>query len=228
MTRRDGWRALPGLVLVFLLGTTAAGAVGQQVEQDLDWGLGWSDGLTLRFRPGPWELDLSAGPDDYLIKEERWNAIATHPEPVQGRLEVPVDEREEHGWVRMRAGRILRQRDSLSLTAFAGLTYEWVDHQERQLELDPLVGDYDTFELDRFTDFWILEAGLRPVWQVTNWLGLEFSFGLRYVWQQWDQSATWTWAGVEAPDSSAASGTGNRFQDFGWEGISSLGFIFWW
>ena len=39
------------------------------------------------------------------------------PVPVQGRLEVPIDEREEHGWVRLRGGRVLRERDALSLTA---------------------------------------------------------------------------------------------------------------
>lgn len=215
-------------VLCALLLATGSAVAGDRPDDRQVWGLGWSDGLTLRYCPGGWQLGLAAGPDDYLVKEEHWDRIATDPEPVQGLLELPVDEREEHGWVRFRAGHRLRSRGRLSLTAFAGLSYEWIDHQERSLELDPLVGDYDTFELDRYTDFWILEGGLRPSWRVTDWLTCEFSFGLRYVWEEWDQHTTATWAGMEESDRTSADGTGNRFQDFGWEGVSSLGFLFWW
>lgn len=202
-------------------------AAGEPEPQPSRWGFGWSDGLTLRHRIAGFELGLAAGPDDYLVKEERWERIATDPANVQGQLELPLDEREEHGWVRLRAGRELRSRGALALTAFAGLSYEWIDHQERTLELEALVGDYDTFELDRFTDFWILEAGLRPSWKVTDWLTCEFSFGLRYVWEDWDQETKATWAGVEDADFTESDGTGNRFGDFGWEGVSSLGFLFW-
>ena len=146
---------------------------------------------------------------------------------MQGRLELPLDEREEHGWIRLRAGRLLGRQDRFAVTAFLGVVYEWVDHQERALALDELVGEYDTFELDRFTDFWTLEAGLRPSWRLAARLSCEFSFGLRYVWEDWDQKVTMTWAGVEDPDRNLTEGSGHRFQDFGWEGVASLGFILW-
>lgn len=220
-------RTLIWALVALALAAGSAAAAEDPVAADPVWGFGWSDGLTLRYCPGAWQLGLAAGPNDYLIKEERRDSIATDPQPVQGQLELPLDEREEHGWVRLRAGRELRSRGPLSLTAFVGLSYEWIDHQERTLELDPLVGDYDTFELDRFTDYWILEGGLRPSWRVNDWFSCEFSFGLRYVWEDWDQDSTSTWAGVEEPDRSASDGSGNLFQAFGWEGVSSLGFVFW-
>ena len=67
-------------------------------------------------------------------------------------LEVPLDHREEHGWVRFQAGRLIAGKRDLSLVGYAGVVYEWVDHQERSLQLDQMIGEYDTFELDRFTD----------------------------------------------------------------------------
>ena len=216
------------VLLVCALAVWGGSAVAQESGMHSgSWGLGWEDGLTLRHRMGAWDLGVAAGPDDYLVKQEDRVWLSTDPESVQGRLELPLDEREEHGWVRLRAGRSLRERGRFGLAAFLGLSYEWIDHQERQLDLDALVGDYDTFELDRFTDYWILEAGLRPSWQLADWVDCEFSFGLRYVWENWDQSVTSTWAGVEQPDHTGTDGDGHRFQDFGWEGVSSLAFVFW-
>lgn len=219
---------LGALLLIFQAPVAAVAesvATGPACERT--WGLGWDNGLTLRRWVGEWELGLAAGPDDYLVKEEYWAWELVDPDQVQGRLELPLDEREEHGWVRLKTGRRLLQDQRLEATAFVGLTYEWIDHQERALTLDELVGDYDTFELDRFTDFWVLEAGVRPSWQVSRHLTCEFSFGLRYVWENWDQKVTSTWAGIHEPDRNLTQGSGNRFQDFGWDGAGSLSFILW-
>ena len=227
---RSGWSngSLALLcLLIFLPGIVHADPSSGRDGADRTWGLGWDDGLTLRRWLGDWELGLAAGPDDYLMKEEYWAWDGIDPEQAQGRLELPLDEREEHGWIRWRTGRLLVRQDKFAVTAFLGLTYEWIDHQERVLALDELVGDYDTFELDRFTDYWILEAGLRPSWMLTDRLSCEFSFGLRYVWERWDQKITTTWAGIEDPDHSLTEGHGRLFQDFGWEGTTSLGFILW-
>ena len=214
------------LVFMVPVPVLAGPAVGDSPSEQT-WGLGWDDGITLRRWLGDWELGFAAGPDDYLAKEEYWAWESLDPEQVQGRLELPLDKREEHGWVRLRAGKLLLKEDRLAVTAFLGMTYEWIDHQERALTLDELVGDYDTFELDRFTDFWVLEAGLRPSWRMADRLSCEFSFGLRYVWEHWDQTITETWAGVDEADRNFTQGRGRKFQDFGWEGVASLGFILW-
>ena len=78
---------------------------GAQEPVQRRWGFGWDDGLTLRYwLGGKWELALSAGPDDYLVKDEvrSWNL--TDPPQLQGQLEIPRDQRDEHGWVRFQAG----------------------------------------------------------------------------------------------------------------------------
>jgi hypothetical protein len=221
-----------GLLFVWLLVLTVPGGAGAEpADGDVyprpSWGLGWDDGLTLRHWLGDWEIGLAAGPDDYLVKEEYWAWDIVDPEQAQGRLELPLDERDEHGWVRLRTGRLLLQENRLQVVTFLGLTYEWIDHQERALNLDELVGGYDTFELDRFTDLWILEAGLRPSWRVSKHLSCEFSFGLRYVWENWDQTINNTWAGISGVDRNLTKGEGHSFQDFGWDGAASLSFILW-
>ena len=123
------------------------------------WGFGWDEGLTVRrVLVDVWELSVAAGPDDNLLKiEERaWDPYT--PSVWDGVLEVPLDTREEHGWVRAQVGRRVAARGPLALTAFTGLTYNWIDGQERALVLDDLVGDYDSYERDRFTERWILAA----------------------------------------------------------------------
>ncbi len=218
------------LLFVAVLGQIVTGGepAAAQTAVDRGWGVGWDDGLTVRrWLGGRWELALSAGPDDYLVKDEvrSWNI--DDPGSLQGMLEVPLDHREEHGWVRFQAGRLIAGKRDLSLVGYAGVVYEWVDHQERSLQLDQMIGEYDTFELDRFTDTWVLAMGLRPSWQPAGYLTIEMSFGLNFAWSSWDQTSLRTYAGIEGTDRETRSGHGRTFQDFGWQGMGSLQFIFW-
>jgi len=195
---------------------------------DRHWGIGWDSGLTVRYwLGGKWELALYAGPDDYLVKDEVQSWNLEDPPSLQGQLEVPRDQRDEHGWVRFQAGRLITRQKTLALVGYAGVVYEWIDHQDRRLELDSLAGDYDTLEITRFTHHWVLALGLRPSWQPADFLTIEMGFGLNFTWESWDQTMTQTWAGIEGESVMVTTGHGRSFQDFGWEGLSSLQFIFW-
>ena len=221
-------RLLAASLVMVVLGLVAAGPGLAQEPVNRSWGLGWDEGLTLRYWfGGKWEFSLAGGPDDYLVKDEvrSWNL--TDPEQLQGQLEIPRDLRDEHGWVRVQTGRLIAHHQQLALVGYTGLVYEWIDHQERSLELDNLLGDYDTFELDRFTHHWILTLGLRPSWQPTDFMTIESSFGLNFTWTSWDQDTRQTWAGIEGENRSITSGHGRTFQDFGWDGLASLQFLFW-
>lgn len=217
------------IILGWVLLTIGFGSAARAQEPvDRHWGIGWDDGLTVRYwLAEKWELALAAGPDDYLVKDEvrSWNL--EDPPPLQGQLEVPRDTRDEHGWVRFQVGRLITRQRTLALVGYTGVVYEWIDHQDRRLELDSLAGDYDTFEITRFTHHWVLALGLRPSWQPTDFLTIEMSFGLNFAWESWDQTTTRTWAGIEGQSREITSGHGRSFQDFGWEGLSSLQFIFW-
>lgn len=221
------WTRAAILALVGLLVSIPGLGLGQEpVERT--WGFGWDDGLTLRYwLDGKWEFALSAGPDDYLVKDEERTWQAGDPQDLQGMVEVPRDVRDEHGWVRLQAGRLVAKRDNIALVGFTGLTYEWIDHQDRHLQLDSMQGDYDTYELTRFTHHWVWALGLRPSWQATSFMTIETSFGLQFTWDSWDQSIHETWAGVEGESLIITSGHGRSFQDFGWEGMASLQFMFW-
>lgn len=218
-----------GLVwLCLAIGMGGSGSALAQAPVDRGWGFGWDDGLTLRrWLGGVWEIGLAAGPDDYLIKDEVRTYDPTWPQDLNGRLEVPRDLRDEHGWVRLQLGRLVAHRDDLTLVGFVGGTYEWIDHQERRLALDELMGDYDTFELDRFTSHWVLDFGLRPAWRATEFLTIETAFTLRFSWENWDQVVGESWAGFDDEVVTSTSGHGRSFSDAGWEGTSSLQFLFW-
>jgi len=214
------WAVL--LVVVF---APAARAGGHSAR---GWGLGWEDGLTVRRWLGTrWELGLAAGPDDYLVKAETRTWYLAEPAVQQGVLQVPVDNREEHGWVRGQVGYLITQPGDLSLVGYSGLVYGWTDYQERALILDPLVGEYDSWEADRFAEQWVLTVGVRPAWRPADFMTVEFAMGLNFIWESWDQTSERTRAGVEGSDRTVDSGHSRSFADFGWVGAGSLQFFFW-
>ena len=222
------FRTFRWTLLLVLVAMGLAQAAGAQEPVQRRWGVGWDDGLTLRgWLGGRYELALAAGPDDYLFKDETRIWDSAYPSDLQGRLQVPQDQREEHGWVRVQAGRLVLHRRELSAVAFLGLTYEWIDHQELRLSLDDLEGTFDTYELDRFTHHWALSFGIRPAWQVMENLTIETAFGLRFTWDSWDQTVVSSFAGGEGSEREITSGHGRSFSDQGWEGLTSLQFVIW-
>jgi hypothetical protein len=228
--RRPATRLTASVLLMavsIIAGLGLAVASADETAPPRGWGFGWDDGLTLRRWLGAWELGLAAGPDDELIQIERSARYATDPPPFQGLVEVPQEERRESGWVRLRVGHLLRREGGLSLVVFSGLTYNWVDDQDKSWVLDPVAGGYDGVEVNRFTHRWAVDLGLRSAWSPLRWLSLEFSFGLRYAWENWDESSVVQHAGVPEVDRENRHGKANSFTDFGWEGLSSLAFIFW-
>lgn len=214
--------------LVLATGLFFPGSVMGQEPVQRRWGLGWDHGLTLRgWLSGRWEFSVAAGPNDYLNKSEVRNWRFLDPPTVQGVLEVPDDVREEHGWVRAQAGRLIRKQGDFALVGYLGLAYEWAVFQERSLVLQDLSNDYATTELDRHTRRWIMTAGFRPSWQVTSLLTLETSFGLDFMVENWDQDRGETFAGQQGVNREQTSGHGEFFRDFGIDGSASIQLFFW-
>ncbi len=214
-------------VLMLVTSVLAVPALGAERAPQA-WGVGWDDGLTVRRWLGSqWELSVAAGPDDYLTQSETRQYFLADPSLQHGTLQVPQDNRQEQGWVRVQVGHLITRRDDLALVGYTGLVYNWIDYQERSLVLDRLVGDFDTWELDRFTERWILSLGLRPSWRPADFLTIEMAVGLNFIWESWDQVTERTYAGVTGADRTVDSGHSRAFEDFGWEGAASLKFLFW-
>ncbi len=214
------------LLLALALSAGRPAAAAERPAQG--WGLGWDDGLTVRhWLDDRWELALSGGPDDYLVKIESRSWLLSSPPQQRGVLQVPEDHRQEQGWLRGQVGYLLTRRGDLALVGYSGLVYNWLDYQERALVLDPLVGDYDTWELDRFTERWVLTLGVRPSWRPADFLTVEMAIGLNFIWESWEQVTDRTYAGVPGGDHAVDSGHSRSFEDFGWEGAASLQFFFW-
>lgn len=226
--RKTNWREVPltALVVAVALGCALPAIAAERPAQK--WGLGWDDGLTVRrWLASSWELALAAGPDDYLVKSESRNWIQTEPAAQHGALQVPEDHRQEQGWVRGQVGHLISRRDDMALVGYAGLVYNWIDFQERALVLNPLIGDYDTRESDRFTERWVLTLGVRPSWRPVAFLTVELALGLRFSWESWERTTDRTAAGVTDADHTVENGHSRSFEDFGWQGASSLQFLVW-
>lgn len=219
------WRLAAAMLL---LGLLLPGAVQAQDKVDRQWGVGWDNGLTVRtWLGGKWELAIAAGPEDYLSKEETRSWNLNTPAPQQGLLEVPEDIREEHGWVRFQVGRLIKKKGQFAATGYGGVVYEWIVHQERNLMLHEMNNLYDTFELDRHTQRWVFTLGLRPSWEPVSFLTVEAAFGLNFIVEDWDQTTSQTWAGVEGRDYQELDGHGQQFEDFGLEGMASIQIFIW-
>jgi hypothetical protein len=224
---------LPGITLAAILSALIlvllfAGLCQAQEPVDRKWGIGWDQGLTLRaWLGGRWEIALAAGPDDYLSKEETRSWFVSDPSSRQGVPEVPEDIREEHGWVRFQLGRLIKRHGDFAVAGYGGVVYEWIVHQERNLVLQDLGNGYDSFELDRNTERWVMTLGLRPSWQPTSFLTIETAFGLNFIVDNWDQTTNRTWTGVDGSDHLELDGHGQKFQDFGFEGAASVQIFIW-
>lgn len=223
------WRSLMTVGLLLLL-QGAVPAAEASVGAEKKWALGWEEGMTLRYRTGSgWLFSVGGGPQDYLHKEELRANLLGDPSSLHDLLQVPVDTREEHGWVRIQAGKELLQPQpsGFMVTAFSSLTFEWFNHQERQLLLDELVHEYDTFELDRHTGRWIFALGLRPSYRVTDWFSVETAFGVGFIHDDWDETVKRTHAGVTGHDTEITDGRDQWAQDFGFDGAGAVQFFFW-
>jgi hypothetical protein len=218
---------LGSLLLLQLASPPATAAAAEAIGADRTWGLGWDDGLTVRTWLGSWELALAAGPDDDLAQVESAAWRVDDPPEYQGLVEVPLDDRHESGWVRGQIGFRVLRHEQLALVVFTGLAYNWIDQQEKSWRIDPISGGYDGIERRRYTHRYAWDVALRPAWSPLRWLSIETSFGLRFTWENWDETRTETRAGVQGVDREVLYGEGSSFTDFGWEGLSSLAFIVW-
>ena len=215
-------------IMAIALVMVMVGSAAALDKVDRTWGVGWDNGLTIRtWLGGTWELAVAAGPDDYLNKVETRSWYLSTPEAQQGLLEVPEDIREEHGWVRFQVGRLIKTKDQFAVIGYGGIVYEWIVHQERSLTLHELNANYNTYELDRHTQRWILTLGFRPSWQPASFLTIETAFGLNFIMENWDQTTKQSWAGVVGNDYQELDGHGQQFQDFGLEGMASIQIFIW-
>ena len=210
------------LLGLLLLGTTDVEAA----DRERKWGFGWDDGLTLRRWLGDWELALSAGPNDYLSKTEERIWDPSDPIDLQGALEVPADDRREEGWVRFQVGHLAATYDDFGLVVFSGLTYNWRDVQNSSTALD-YTGLYDSYDWSYFDNNWILELGLRPSWRPVEFLSIEMAYGLRFTWTDRTETKVQSLDGGLNVIRTERASDYRSFSDFGWSGLGSLKFLFW-
>lgn len=226
-------RGRPALICmtILMILTTAytAGAV-ETGPVDRKWGLGWANGLTARlWLGGVWELSLSGGPNDRLSQQEGHRQDTGYPPYWDSReIQVYYEDKRESGFVELQAGRLLARRGPLAAVGFLGLNYYWADDGDTRQEIDINYPE-DSYLRGSAYDVsnWTLTLGVRPSFEVLDFLTLEAAFWLAY---RWTDEVTTDWR--EYPSSGQVtrevwSIEGEQFYYGGWYGMGSLQIIFW-
>lgn len=199
------------------------------------WGFGWDpgesgQGLTLRYRFTPaLDLSVAGGPDDYRSDSEtfRWDNDDVAVE--DGNL-LRDDFRREQGWVRLSGGCRFWRQDRLAVRAVLGVTYRW-SHEEDSyrdfLEYSDQVWDYTNTHALGDIGTWTYTLGVRPSWDMTTRLQVEFEAGIRFR-RATNDTVRETW--WDSFPTTTRDDTTRHTSDFGSYGgfeFSRLTFIFW-
>jgi len=199
------------------------------------WGFGWDpgesgQGLTMRYRFTPvWDLSLAAGPNDYRSDGEArsWD---DDDDILDDGATAWDDARREEGWVRLATGARIWRQDRFAVSAACGLTYRWSNgaRQGRSYRSysDELWDYYNTRAQDDF-ETWTVTLGLRPSWDVTTRMRIEFEAGLAFDRTTAERvSETW-WDSFPPTTREEATSHDRSFRSFGTFDLWRLKFIFW-
>ncbi len=199
------------------------------------WGVGYDKhyssigGLTIRRWLGPdWELGVSAAPMDASTDRRTWSwgDDVTEDEAIE---EIPDDDTRESGWIRMLLGRRLLRQDDLDLMFDLGLKYWWADSRNYSRYYYEYSERTTINVTDIFDDEWVLSLDLRPSYDLSRRMSIEARFGLKFTWSdERRDTLRREIEGTDIEDVFTASTTEYRsFNSYGWSGLGSLSFLFW-
>lgn len=221
---------LVGMTVLMILTSAGPTSAVETGPVDRKWGLGWDSGLTGRlWLGGVWELALSGGPNDELSNDLRHSIDSGYPPFWEERESYTTeDDKQESGFVRIQAGRLLARRGPMAAVGYLGLKYKW--SHSRYIDKVNDVDDPENSHIhgrDYDDSSWILTLGLRPSFEVWNFLTIETAFGLWYRWYDYERVEwrEYTQTGQVSQDVSTENE--ERFSSSGWSGMYSLQFIVW-
>jgi hypothetical protein len=244
-TRRSGARRrcrfLAPAVLCLSMSLLAAAPATVLAEAESDdaalrhWGFGWDpgesgQGLTLRYRATPaLDLSVAGGPDDYRSDSEsfRWD---NDDDVIDDGNLLRDDYRREQGWVRLSGGCRFWSQERLAVSAVCGVTYRW-SHEEESYrdfrEYSDQVWDYTNMRELHDIGTWTYTLGVRPSWEVTTRLQVEFEAGIRFQ-RAIRETVRETWWD-SFPDTTRDETTRHtrEFGSYGGFEFTRLKFIFW-
>jgi hypothetical protein len=218
-----------GAALLVLLLAAAGPALANDdtIDGGRRWALGWEGGLTVRHAFGPWDLSLTAGPDDLDADSERTTWDSTLPDSLQADPGRTTDYERDGRIVRLAAGRELTRHRTLSLHGTFGVMRRWVDVTNRSEDYYPdrtprywgvSTSEYDT---------WGFDLGLRMAWRPAPIVSIQVRAGL--VLELEDRAAVVETHYVDSGrvTRSRESSEETSLSDYGPTGTGSIEFFFW-
>lgn len=208
---KSGLTAICALLVLAIAGAVAA----QDQPATRTWAFGWDDGLTLRHRLGPWQVGLSAGPNDHLSDSYRQSFDPDLADSLQGTLTQEGTDRDESGFVRLSVTRDVAAHRSLGLAALASAGYAWSNQSRDDRNYDLWDADWrEGRRLDEW-DRYDVHLGARLSWQPVPFLTLETEFGLAYQWRDFETEQWQRWPGDAVWSRTITTGRDQSFTDFG-------------
>ncbi len=204
-------------------------------SHDKTWGIGYdkydsyNGGLTIRRWLGAnWELGLSAAPEDMRTETRSldWGDGIDLEDAIE---DIPDNESRESGWVRMILGRPLMRHDDLRLMLDLGLRYKWADSRSYRRTYNEY-SEYTRITIDdEFEERWSLTLDLRPSFDITSAMSFEARFGLEFEWEsaRGDRMEREIDAEGVVEEYRLTTTERQSFDSYGWSGLGSLSFIFW-
>lgn len=225
-----GRAALICLTTLMILTVAGSALAVETGPVERKWGVGYARGLTARlWLGGVWELAISGGPNDSLYHEERFSKDTGWSPPYElEESQTNDDYKRESGFVELQAGRLIARRGPLAAVGFLGVNYNWTDSRSTTYEVyfdDPEEnynrgGDLDVAK-------WTLTLGLRPSFEIMNFLTIETAFWLAYRWTEEDRTEWREYPNTDRLHRDVVSDEAESFYYGGWTGMGSLQFIVW-
>ena len=224
------------VLLLCVAGPVAFAAVADPAELPLHhWGLGWDPvetgrGLTLRYRFSPvWDLSIAGGPNDYRsdVETTRWDDDGDVAD--DGALSTD-DHRREQGWVRLTGGRRVWHDDRFAAAAMLGVAYRWSNEEYNRRYLadyNDVIQDYYNESERHDIGNWDVALGLRPSWDVTPRLRIEFECGVIFGRSKDEVLVEEWWDSLLPTVREEETRHDKDFTTYGGFDWTSLKFIFW-
>lgn len=222
-------------LLLLAAGAAAAADAGTGAAPLRRLAFGWDpvetgNGLTVRYRLSRcWDLGLAAGPNDYRRDTESWSWDDDGVVVDDGQPEEQ-DDRREQGWVRLAAGAGFWSEGRLAVSAVGAVTYRWSAEEYRTRDYYNYSGaiwDYANRRTSYDYDTWSVAFGIRPSFQVSSRVQVEFEAGLQFERETVDYESIEWWDSASGTDLTRETRHYRTFRSYGGFELSQVKFIFW-
>ncbi len=176
---------------MMILATAAvmlAAATAEAGSREHRWSLGYEGYPTLRHTIGErWQISLGGGPDDYRVRQDERHWDSEWPDDIQGSQDIPSDNKDEEGFVRIGLYREMLRDGAFSMGGEIGLTYNWRNFQHSSLYYSDYSDSWSRSHEVGHRMNTTIDLLIRPSYDLTDRITLTMGFGVEF--RSWTETA---------------------------------------